>query len=92
MTLSLSMNDPKKFERFLKKLFVRLDTNKDGSLDFNETKKIIQIFTNCTDFELKQEFEKLDQNNDGVLSFPEFKVMFKSVLDRLEQNSKKKTL
>ena len=92
MTLSLSMNDPKKFEKFLKRLFVRLDTNKDGSLDFNETKKLIQIFTNCTDFELKQQFEKLDQNHDGVLSFVEFKVMFESVLDRLEKNSKAKTL
>jgi hypothetical protein len=41
---------------------------------------------------LKQEFEKLDQNHDGVLSFVEFKFMFESVLDRLEQNAKARTL
>ena len=89
MSTAQKMNDPKKFEEFIKKLFIRTDKNKDGFLDFNEIKHLLQIFTNCTGFELKYEFRKLDRNNNGVLSFQEFKIMFGKVLNRLKQNHKK---
>ena len=89
MTLSLSMNDPKKFEAFLKKLFDSKDKNKDGTLDFNEIKTLLQLYTDCTEFELKQEFSKIDRNNDGVLTFQEFKIMFGNVLNRMKQKQKK---
>ena len=88
MTLSLSMNDPKKFEAFLQKLFDSKDKNKDGTLDFNEIKALLQMYTDCTEFELKQEFSKIDRNNDGVLTFQEFKIMFGNVLNRMKQRKK----
>ena len=88
MTLSLSMNDPKKFEAFLQKLFDSKDKNKDGTLDFNEIKSLLKMYTDCTEFELKQEFSKIDRNNDGVLTFQEFKIMFGNVLNRMKQRKK----
>ena len=89
MSTAILMNDPQKFEEFVKKLFDRQDKNKDGTLDFNEIKELLQIYTNCSEFELAQEFRKLDRNNDGVLSFYEFKIMFGNVLNRFKQNKKK---
>ena len=89
MSTVILMDDPIKYEEFLKKLFIRQDKNKDGTLDFNEIKQLLQIFTNCSVYELKEQFNKLDLNNNGLISFSEFKILFENILNKLKEKKRK---
>ena len=84
MASKVLIDDPKKFEEFITKLFIAKDINHDGRLDYNEIKELLNIYADkCSDQELKIEFNKIDANHDGELSLEEFKTMFKNVIARL---------
>ena len=48
MSSNLLLDDPKKFEEFLTRLFKTKDKNNDGKLDFNEIKQLLDIYFDKT--------------------------------------------
>ena len=90
MASKVLLDDPKKFEEFLTRLFKTKDKNKDGKLDYAEIKQLLDIyFDKSSEQDLQIEFNKIDVNHDGELSLEEFKTMFKNVMDRLNKRNKK---
>ena len=90
MASKVLLDDPKKFEEFLTRLFKTKDKNNDGKLDYNEIKQLLDIyFDKASEQDLKIEFNKIDVNHDGELSLAEFKIMFKNVMDRLNKRNRK---
>ena len=91
MASKILLDDPKKFEEFLTRLFKKKDKNNDGKLDYNEIKELLNIyFDKASEQDLKIEFNKIDVNHDGELSLEEFKTMFKNVMDRLNKRNNRK--
>ena len=90
MASKVLIDDPKKFDEFLTRLFKKKDVNNDGKLDYNEIKELLDIyFDKASEQDLKIEFNKIDVNHDGELSLEEFKTMFKNVNDRLKKRNRK---
>ena len=44
MASKVLIDDPKKFEEFITKLFIAKDINHDGRLDYNEIKELLNIY------------------------------------------------
>lgn len=55
---------------FIRNLFHYLDKDKNGSIEFDEFKRIAEIFEDyINEEELREYFDEVDINNDQMISF-----------------------
>ena len=81
------MSNKEEFEKVAKKGFEEVDTNKNGSLDFNEIKSILVNFSQRsgllppTNDDVEQVYKQLDLDKNGKIDFNEFKLFFRKFLE-----------
>lgn len=73
MSLISGLNTSEEELELLQKEFLRLDENKDGTLNIDELKNMTSSkWLKKYDIDWKQVLTACDYNNDGVIDFQEF--------------------
>lgn len=77
------------------KIFIKYDTDKSNTLEFNEVRSIIvDAFSNLnnnkkvSDDDVKKFMQAVDKNGDGKITKPELFLIFKQIIENHFDNPK----